>query len=121
MLTSSALRDALVAAMLPAPGGGLPAAKDVDLADFWKQFDSVAPFHLRLGFRASTIVVGGVLPYLLGYCRSIAALDQDKREDFLRRAAEMPTMEPLVEILKIVVAFGYFNDPHVENVVRGRE
>mgnify|MGYP007130735502 CR=1 FL=1 len=120
MPTSSALRDALVAAMLPAPGGDLPAARDVDLADFWKQFESAAPLHLRWGFRASTIVLGGVLPFLLGYCRSLAALDDDKREDFLRRAAEVPSIAPLVDIVKIVIALGYFNDAQVENVVRGR-
>lgn len=120
MPVSPALRDALVAAMLPAPGGGLPSAGELDLSQFWAQFDAVAPWHLRLAFRTSTFVLGGMLPFALGYRCTLTALDENAREDFLRRAATMSTMAPLLDIVKVVVAFAYFNDEKVENIVRGR-
>ena len=120
MRASPALRDALVAAMLPAPGEGLPAAGDLDLSRFWPQFDAVAPLHLRLAFRAATVTLAGMLPFALGYRHSFAALDEDEREDVLQRAATIEATAALLDIVKIVVAFAYFNDAHVENVVRGR-
>lgn len=115
-----ALRDTLIAAMLPAPGGRLPGAGDLDFTDFWKRFDAAAPLHLRLAFRGATVVIAGVLPFTLGYRHSFAKLDADTRETILVRAARMPTMVPLIEIIKVVVAFAYFDDPNVEAIVRGR-
>lgn len=120
MNPSPALRDALIAAMLPAPGGALPGAGELDLTDFWKRFESAAPLHLRLAFRGATMVIAGILPLTLGYRRSFAKLDADAREAILIRAAKMPTMAPLIEIIKVVVAFAYFDDPKVEAIVRGR-
>lgn len=117
---SPTLRDALIAAMLPAPGGDLPSAGNLDLADFWKRFDAVAPLHLRLAFRSATLILAGMLPLALGYRRSFAKLDADTRETILVRASKMPTMAPLIEIVKVVVAFAYFDDPKVEAIVRGR-
>jgi len=117
---SPPLRDALVAAMLPAPGGGLPGAGDVDLAAFWPRFDAVAPIHVRLAFRTATFVIAGVLPITLGYRRSLAKLDADTRDAVLQRAAKMPAVAPFVDIVKIVVALAYFDNPHIEAIVRGR-
>lgn len=115
-----ALRDALIAAMLPAPGGRLPGAGDLDLADFWKRFEAAAPLHLRLAFRGATLVIAGVLPLTFGYRHSFVKLDAEARETILIRAAKMPSMVPLLEIIKVVVAFAYFDDPQVEAIIRGR-
>lgn len=120
MQASPALRDALVAAMLPAPGGRLPGAGEIDLSSFWRRFEAAAPLHLRLAFRAATLMIAGMLPFALGYRRSFAALDEETRETILHRAARMTTMAPLLEIIKVVVAFAYFDDARVEDIVRGR-
>ena len=77
---SPPLRDALVAAMLPSPGGGLPGASELDLSSFWPRFEAAAPIHLRLAFRAATVIIAGVLPITLGYRRSLATLDDDTRD-----------------------------------------
>jgi hypothetical protein len=119
-MQSPSLRDALVAAMLPSPGGGLPGAGDVDLSAFWPRFDAAAPIHLRLAFGAATVVIAGILPITLGYRRSLAALDDDTRDAFLVRASKMTTIAPLLEIVKVVVAFAYFDNAQVEDIVRGR-
>ncbi len=113
------LRDAFVAAMLPAPSADLPAASDVDLASFWCRFDATAPLSLRLGFRAATLAVAG-LPWLLGYGRSLAELDADAREAVLVRAAELPGFDVLLDVAKVVVALAYFSDEAVEATVRGQ-
>ena len=42
-------RDALLAAIVPAPGRGLPALAALDLAAFWSRFERAAPLHLQLG------------------------------------------------------------------------
>lgn len=120
MRASPPLRDALVAAMLPAPGGRLPGAGDLDLSGFWPRFEAAAPFHLRLAFATATFVIAGMLPYALGYRHSFTALDKHARETILRRAANMTTLSPLLDIVKVVVAFAYFDDPQVEDIVRGR-
>ncbi len=117
---SPPLRDALVAAMLPSPGGGLPGAGELDLSSFWPRFEAAAPIHLRLAFRAATVIIAGVLPITLGYRGSLATLDDDTRDVFLQRVANMPTLTPLLEIVKIVVAFAYFDNARVEAIVRGR-
>lgn len=114
------LRDALIAAMLPSPGGGLPAAGDLDLSAFWPRFEAAAPIHLRLAFHTATIVIAGMLPIALGYRHTLASLDDDARNAFLVRAANMPGMAPLLDIVKVVAAFAYFDDPHVEATIRGR-
>lgn len=117
---SPPLRDALVAAMLPSPGGGLPGAGHLDLIAFWPRFEAAAPIHLRLAFRAATVVIAGILPITLGYRRSLANLDDDTRDAFLQRAAKMTAIAPLLDIVKVVVAFAYFDNTQVEAIVRGR-
>jgi hypothetical protein len=120
MNPSPALRDALVAAMLPSPGGKLPGAGELDLTDFWKRFESAAPLHLRLAFGTATFVLTRVLPLALGYRRNFIKLDENTRELILGRAAKMPAISPLLDIVKVVVAFAYFDEPKVEAIVRGR-
>jgi hypothetical protein len=119
-LRHARLRDALVAAMLPSPGGGLPAAGDVDLSAFWPRFDAAAPIHVRLAFAAATIGIAGVLPLTLGHRHTLEGLDEDARDAVLQRAAKLKAVAPLLDIVKIVVAFAYFDDPHVEAIARGR-
>lgn len=114
------LRDALVAAMLPSPGGRLPGAGDMDLSAFWPRFEAAAPLHLRLAFRTATLVIAGMLPLALGYRRSFARLDEATREIILQRAAKMSTIAPLLDIVKVVVAFAYFDNPQTEAIMRGR-
>jgi hypothetical protein len=106
--------------MLPSPGNGLPPADALDLSAFWPRFEAAAPIHLRLAFRTATIVIAGLLPITLGYRHTLAALDDGARDAILARAANIPAVAPLLDIAKIVTAFAYFDNPHVEAIVRGR-
>jgi hypothetical protein len=116
--TEARLRDALMAAILPAPGRGLPAIEDVDLRAFWVRFETTAPVHLRLGLRAATLVLGGVLPRALGFAGTLPDLGDDEREAFITRAAQLPGADALVEIAKVVASLAYFTDPQVQATAR---
>src|SRR5262249_46362560 len=59
--------DALLDAMIPEPGNGLPPMARVDRRTFWARFAHAAPWPLRLGLRAATYVIGGLAPFLLGH------------------------------------------------------
>lgn len=117
-------RDALLAAVLPAPGRGLPAFAALSLSGFWARFAEVAPLHLRLGLAVAVVVVGGVLPRLLGLAGPVETLDDDARETLVSRAGEEgvlgPLVRPLLDVLKVVACLAYFSDPGVEATVRGR-
>lgn len=113
-------RDALVAAIIPAPGDGLPAAADLNLTTFWERFGKTAPVHVRLGFRTAVILIAGVLPWLLGYFRTLPRLSADRREAVVQKADRMPLFGELLEVAKLVACLGYFNEPAVEDAVRGR-
>lgn len=117
--TEVRLRDALLAAILPAPGRGLPSIDELDLRAFWARFDASAPAHLRVGLRTATLVLGA-LPRLLGYAGSVAELDAEEREGFITRAAELPGASALVEIVKVVASLAYFTDPAVQATARSR-
>ncbi|MBK7156036.1 MAG: hypothetical protein IPL19_29045 [Sandaracinaceae bacterium] len=117
--TETRLRDALLAAILPAPGRGLPAMEDVDLRAFWARFETAAPVHLRLGLRVASLVLGA-LPRVLGYERALTELSADEREAFITRAAGMPGVGELVEIAKVVACLAYFTDPAVQATARRR-
>lgn len=112
-------RDALVAALIPTAAGPLPPADAVDLSAFWARFDASAPLHVRAGFRASVCVVAGALPWTLGYFRSLPRLKPAEREALLQRADRLPGVADLLEIAKIVICLGYFDDPAVDAAVRG--
>lgn len=111
------LRDAFVAAMLPAVGG-LPGAGELDFTTFWPRFEASAPRSLWMGFRAATLAVGHV-PYVLGYRRPFDELDEGEREAVLQKAAKLPGFDALLDVAKVVVCFAYFNDPGIERLVRG--
>lgn len=112
-------RDALMAAMLPAPLPGAPRVDELDLAAFFARFERAAPAHLRLGWLATVIVLGAVWPRLLGHRGSFATLDDDERDAALSRAAGVAALGPLVDVLKIVVCLAYFSDARVESMFRG--
>jgi uncharacterized protein Smg (DUF494 family) len=113
-------RDALLAAILPAPGDGLPALAELDLGAFWPRFEAVAPVHLRLGLRVATLALGVALPLSLGYGRTLAALSEDEREAVITRALRLPGLSPLVDVAKLVACMAYFADPEVQATARRR-
>ena len=113
-------RDALMASSIPAPGRGLPALSELELDRFWARFDETAPPHLRLGVRAASVGIGGVLPWLLGYFRTLPALDDDQRDAVLQRALRLPLFADLAKVAKIVASLAYFADPAVQATARGR-
>ncbi|MCA9534271.1 MAG: hypothetical protein KC593_11350 [Myxococcales bacterium] len=106
-------RDALLAAVLPAPGGDLPALEDLDLRAFWDEFDVVAPAHVRAGLRAASLTLG-LLPRALGYGRALPELSADEREELIVRASAITGMAELVEVAKVVAGLAYFSDPAVQ-------
>jgi len=112
-------RDALLEAMIPSPGGGLPALADVERRDFWPRFERAAPLPLRAGLLVATLLLGGVAPFLLGYRRAFVALDPAARDDVLRRAQRLPGAAPLLLVVKLVACFAYFDDPAVQASARG--
>ena len=50
------LHPALLDAMIPAPGNGLPAMAEIDRRAFWREFASAAPWTLRFGFRVAALL-----------------------------------------------------------------
>ena len=62
-----ALRDAVLAAVLPRPRPELPALSELDLRAFWARFGAVSPSHLRLGLFVAVVVVGERREHLAAY------------------------------------------------------
>lgn len=114
-------RDALLDAMIPAPGNGLPAMAEIDRRAFWREFASAAPWTLRFGFRAAALLVGGVAPLLLGHRATFARLDDAAREDVLRRTTRLPGGAALLLLVKLVACFAYFDDPRVQEIARAHD
>lgn len=104
--------------MIPAPGDGLPAMAELDRRDFWRRFAHAAPWTLRFGFRAATWLVGGVAPIVLGHRTTFARLDDDTRDDVLRRTERLPGGAALLLLVKLVACFAYFDDPRVQRIAR---
>lgn len=113
-------RDALLGAILPAPGRGLPALADLDLSPFWPRFFAVAPLHLRLGLGVAVVVLGSALPRALGHLRALPGLAPEVREAIVVRAHGLPLLRDLCEVAKIVACFAYFSDPAVQAAARRR-
>lgn len=112
-------RDALLDAMIPEPGNGLPPMARVDRSSFWPRFERTAPWLVQLGFRLATYIVGGLMPFLFGYRHVFARLDVAARDDVLRRTDRLPGGAELVLVVKLVACFAYFDDRSVQTVVRG--
>lgn len=112
------LRTAVLGAMLPSPGPGLPGADDLALDAFWATFDEKAPIHLQVGFAASVVALGSVAPRVFGFGAALPDLTPDERDAVLTRAAESLAFVPLVEIAKVVVGLAYFADARVEAAFR---
>lgn len=112
-------RDALLEAVLPGPGGGLPAFAAQDRGAFWLRFTEVAPLGLRvvLGLLAWWVVL--VMPWLLGYARPWSRLDGAAREAVIVRSERLPVVGPLLDVAKLVACFAYFDDEQVQRAVRG--
>lgn len=112
-------RDALLDAMLPAPGDGLPPMSSVDRRAFWPRFERHAPWPLQMGFRLATLLLAVVAPPLLGHRHLLPRLDAAARDDVLRRAERLPGGDALLQVVKIVACFAYFDDPGVQATARG--
>ena len=110
--------DALLEAMIPSVGTGLPPMSEVDLQSFWDRFEAVAPLHLRLGMRVATWPLAGGLPLAMGLGATLPQLDDAAREAVLLRAASLAPLAMLLEVVKIVGCFAYFDDPAVQDAVR---
>ncbi len=110
-------RDALIASVIPA-GPSLPALGDIELSEFWARFEETAPVHLRLGMRVSTVTIGALLPWLLGYFRTLPGLDDEQRDEVIERALRLPLAALLVDVTKMVACLAYFADPSVQQSAR---
>jgi len=112
--------DALLDAMIPAPGDGLPAMAAIDRSAFWPQFERTAPFEVRIGLRLATCALVVAAPFLLGYRNLFTRLDAAARDDVLRRAANLPGGADLMLLVKLVACFAYFDDPGVQRTARSK-
>jgi hypothetical protein len=112
-------RDALLDAMIPEPGNGLPPMTQVERRRFWPRFERSAPWVVRIGLRVATVAVGGFVPFLLGHRHVFARLDASARDAVLQRTERLPGGAALVLVLKLVACFAYFDDPHVQALARG--
>lgn len=111
--------DALLDAMIPAPGDALPAMAGIDRTAFWPRFAAAAPPELRFAWRCTTIALVAVAPFLLGYRTIFTRLDAAARDDVLQRAANLPGGADLLLLVKLVACFAWFDDPAVQRTVRG--
>jgi hypothetical protein len=114
-------RDALIVAILPAPGGGLPSWEDVDRAAFWPRFDAAAPLHVRAALTLVAFVVVRLGPWCVGAGRGWSGLDEEARDALLRRAAGWAGVADLLEVAKLTACFAYFDDARVQAILRGRD
>jgi hypothetical protein len=111
-------RDALLDAMIPEPGNGLPPMARLDRRSFWPRFERSAPWVLRLGVRVATYGVAGLAPFLLGHRHVFTRLDAAARDDVLRRTERLPGGAALILVVKLVACFAYFDDPNVQAIAR---
>jgi len=110
--------DALLDAMIPAPGGDLPPLAAIDRTQFWQRFAAAAPIELRIAWRCATVALVAVVPFVLGYRTIFTRLEPAARDDILRRAVSLPGGTELLLIVKLLACFAYFDDPGVQRVAR---
>ena len=118
--TQERWRNALLIAMIPAPGGDLPGLEALDLREFWRVFDAGAPVHLRAGMRVAAATLAGALPRALGHGCGLEALDARDKDAVIQRAARIPLLRELVQVAKIVACLAYFDDDSIQDRVRQR-
>ena len=104
--------------ILPAPLPALPAGGEVDLARFLCRFEQVAPLPLRLGLIAGVIGIGIVLPMLTFRGLSLEHLTPQQRDHLVVRAFSWPLFRDLLEVLKVVVCFAYFDEDRQQAAFR---
>lgn len=107
--------------MIPASGKALPPMAELDRRDFWRRFAQSAPWTLRFGFRAATWLVGCIAPAVLGHRTTFTRLDDDTRDDVLRRTEQLPGGAALLLLVKLVACFAYFDDPRVQRIARSND
>lgn len=112
-------RDALLDAMIPSPGAGLPPMAAIDRSSFWPRFAHAAPIELRFAWRCATVALVAVVPFLLGYRAIFTRLDAAARDDVLRRTSALPGGADLLLLVKLIACFAYFDDPGVQATARG--
>lgn len=113
--------ERLLAAVLPRPLPDAPAWDSLDWLSFWQRFEAAAPLHLRLGLDVAVFVVGWL--YLGAFGCGGADADAARRDLLLRRASAQPllglALGPLLEVLRLVAALAYFDDPRTQRAFRG--
>jgi hypothetical protein len=112
-------RDALIDAILPRPAAHLPALAELERGAFWTRFDAVAPLTVRLALAIAAWAVVRCGPWLTGHGRGWEALDEAQRDDVVQRAEAWPGIGDLMEVVKLVACFAYFDDPRVQASFRG--
>jgi hypothetical protein len=112
------LRDAVLSTVLPSPGPGWPTFAELDLAAFWRRFAEVAPLHLRFGFALSIWVLGALWPRLAGCMGALPDLAPARRDELIVRASRKPLLRELLDVVKMVAALAYFDDPGVAALTR---
>jgi len=109
-------RDALLAAVIPAPPDAeRPGLGALDLASFWQSFAKAAPPLLGLGLRVAVWVLTLAPLFLLGKLRLFPSLAEPQKDRLLCRAlgSRLYLLRQLVVSLKAVASFAYFSDPAV--------
>ncbi len=109
----------LVAAVLPSPGSGIPAAADLDLGPFYREVAARFPPLARLGLRAAVIALTLGPLVFLGRLTTFARLAPDERERMLARVATSRhyLVRQLAQLVKTVACLGYLRVPSVRSAL----
>lgn len=114
---------AVVDALLPS--GACPelplGAFESGFDDFYKEFQDVAPFALKAGFKGALLAAVWVSPLLIGRLPPFTRLSTDDREralETLGRSSVYPLRQSLL-VLKAVLSFHYGAHPAVRAAVGG--
>lgn len=115
---------ALFAAILPRPTGissSMPSMAEVDLDAFWPRFEATAPATLIFALRSASLTIGVIFPRLSGTRGDLVAESEESRERLLAKAATLPGLRDLLEVLKLVACLAYFDDPRAQAALRREE
>ncbi len=86
----------------------------MDLEAFWPRFEAAAPRSLLLALRAAALTFEVLLPRMSGLRGGFEAQEEATRARLLERAATLPALRDLLEILKLVACLAYFDDPRAQ-------